>query len=429
MRVAVIGAGAAGISAARELTSHGLDVRVFEARDRIGGRAWTDTTLVNHPVELGAEFVHGERVPTWDWLREFDAGTTGAAHAYTSYFQLGGSLADRATARSTFGCEPMTATYRLARRWRAQDRGAASIEQTFELWPLISDQPLTDEIRRFLSNYIAELVASDSNEVGIPGPAPAPAGYQPETLTNFRILAGYSALMAQAAAGLEIQLGAAITRVRREDSSVELTLANGQTERFDAAIVTLPLGVLADGVVEFNPPLSTEKRDAIRRINRGHISKVVLVFDQVLWPEDLCFLWSTERTQLWWRPGQGQANEAPVLTAFFGGSAAGALEGAPEEEAVALATDELGNILGQSLTKHRLRGCYIAWGAEPHTRMGYSSLPPGGEGLRELLAAPEGLLFFAGEATSVHSAATVHGAIESGRRAARELLSARSEGS
>src|SRR5438132_723663 len=68
-RIIVVGAGAAGLAAARRLHDAGHDVTVLEARDRLGGRTWTDYDLAGHPVELGAEFVHGEHVVTWDLLR------------------------------------------------------------------------------------------------------------------------------------------------------------------------------------------------------------------------------------------------------------------------------------------------------------------------------------------------------------------------
>jgi monoamine oxidase len=247
---------------------------------------------------------------------------------------------------------------------------------------------------------------------------------EPERLINFRILGGYTSLMTRAAAGLEIKLNTVVSRVRWDDRGAEVT-ANGRAARFDAVVVALPLGVLAHGDVEFDPALPAAKLDAIRRINAGHISKIVLVCDRVYWPKELCFLWTTGTAQVWWRPGQGQPNEAPALTAFFGGSAAAGLEGATEAEAIEVATRELGDALGCSLAGHVVGGRYIAWGAEPFTRMGYSSLPPGGEGLREALAAPEPPLFFAGEATNALNPATVHGAIESGRRAAAEVLGGR----
>ncbi len=74
-RIIVLGAGAAGLAAARKLHDEGLAVTVLEARDRVGGRAFTSYDIASHPVELGAEFVHGENVSTWQYLTRFGLGT------------------------------------------------------------------------------------------------------------------------------------------------------------------------------------------------------------------------------------------------------------------------------------------------------------------------------------------------------------------
>ena len=139
------------------------------------------------------------------------------------------------------------------------------------------------------------------------------------------------------------------------------------------------IGVLATGGLEFVPSLPEEKTRAIQTINRGHITKILLRLDEVYWPPTMTFLATPLSTQLWWRPGQGQANETPVLTAFFGGADAANLEGASDEEAADIATTQLGDILGRSMHGHVLKSRHLAWGSEQFTRMGYSSLPPGGK--------------------------------------------------
>lgn len=417
-RHAVIGAGAAGLSAARTLRATGHDVMVFEARDRPGGRAFTDYSMAPHGVELGAEFLHGERISTWDWVREFDAPTTGDAHNYRMWFHLAGRLIDTPAARQQVGTDPLVALERLRSRWQESGRPETSLDAVFELWPELSSEPLTDEVRKLIENYIAELAASDITKLGTHR---ADGGRPDRGLEHWRLLDGYTRLMQQAAGGLDMRYEAPVSRIRWDDRSVEVT-ANGAPERFDTAVVALPLGVLKAGVVEFDPPLPAEKLDAIERINAGHISKIVLKFDKVYWPADYTFLWSPLDIQLWWRPGQGQAEEAPIITGLFGGSAAAALEGASTAEATDQAVRELSDVLGTQLAGKLVDSRYIAWGAEEHTRMGYSSLPPGGNGLREALAAPVGPLHFAGEAASATHPATVDGAIDSGRQAAGEIL-------
>lgn len=419
-RIAVIGGGAAGISAGRTLAAAGRDVVLLEARGHLGGRARSDVSFAAHPVELGAEFVHGERVATWEWIREFAAPTTGAAHGYEMWFHLDGRLVDRGTASAEFGTDPLLAIGRLTERWFEEGRAEASLDHVLALWPELSSEPLTPERRRLIANYMAELAASDLEELGM-GPATVRASEVPETLRHFRLTEGYSALISRAAAGLPAMLNTPVERVRWDERSAEVS-TGGTVRRFDRVIVTLPLGVLKRQDILIFPELPAAKVDAIDRLNTGHISKVILRLDRAYWPPEMTFLWTPRSTQLWWRPGQGQPNEEPLVTAFFGGRDAEALESARTEEVVEEASRQLGEILGQSLAGRVRDARYIAWGVEPYTWMGYSSRPSGGHGLREALATPCGALYFAGEATSIDHPATVHGAIESGMRAAREVL-------
>jgi len=423
MRVGIIGAGAAGIAAARATSAAGHDAVVFEARDRVGGRTLTDHTLAAHPVELGAEFIHGELVATWDWVREFDAPTNGDAHSYKAWNHFRGELVPASRVAEVLGSELSPGLAELTRAWNEADRPDAPMTEVLATWPDHFGRVLADEDLALAANVAAQGTSADLEQLGAHRIREANHG-DSGTLRHWRLPEGYSALVARAAAGLDIRFATPVTRARWSQDGASLATPAGE-ERVDAVIVTVPLGVLQREVVEFDPPLPAAKRDAIVRLNAGHISKVILKFDRVYWPPELTFLWTPLDTQLWWRPGQGQPNEEPLLTAFFGGADAARLEDATREEAIAEAARQLGDMLGQSLDGHVLDGRYLAWGAEQYTRMGYSSVPPGGLGLRTALAQSVGALHFAGEATNPAHPATVHGAIESGRRAASELGSAR----
>src|SRR5262245_57481654 len=216
-RVAVIGAGAAGISAGRSLVAAGHDAILYEARDRVGGRVHTDTGFASHPVELGAEFVHGERVATWGWIRQLGARTTGAAHAYEMWFHLHGRLLDRPAACADFGTDPLTALGELMQRWVEEERPEAPLDRVLDLWPQISRKPLTEEHRALIAKYIAELAASDLEDLST-GRAATPSDRPPETRRHFRLLDGYAALLRQAAAGLDVKADTPVTRVRWEEA-------------------------------------------------------------------------------------------------------------------------------------------------------------------------------------------------------------------
>jgi monoamine oxidase len=267
---------------------------------------------------------------------------------------------------------------------------------------------------------VAQGTSADPEELGVKAGALATYDGDGER-RHFRLLAGYSDLMRRAAGGLDIRLSMAVSRVEWSKDGVRVE-AGRQTFEGQVAVVTLPLGVLASGEVAFAPDLPPEKAAAIARINPGAIGKVVLKFDEVVWPPDLTFLWTSRDTQLWWRPGQGQPNEDAVITAFFGGRDARVMGALSGDDAAASAVADLEAITGKRLSGRLLNYRVLVWNNEPYTRMGYSSLPPGGRDLRAALAAPAGVLFFAGEATNAVRPATVHGAIESGIRAADEAV-------
>ena len=417
--VIVIGAGAAGIAAARRLTEAGLDVVILEARNRVGGRAYTDETFAAHPVELGAEFIHGQNVATWEWVRAHGVATTGEAHRYQQWFHWGGQLLDSEAFYLLAG--DLHRMQQRLRHSRAREGGEdVSAAVLFDGWEGATGTPLSAEGRRLVDNMVAQGTAAEGEELGVL--ASGEATYEGDgDRRHFRLLAGYSDLMRRAAAGLEVRLSTAVSRVEWSEGAVQVATPGGTLEAA-TAVITLPLGVLQSGDVTFLPELPRGKQDAIARINPGAIGKVVLKFDSCVWPPDLTFLWTPRDSQLWWRPGQGQEAEEPVLTAFFGGDDARAMAARTVADAAMYAMEDLEAITGKKLASRLVDYRVLAWNNEPYTQMGYSSLPPGGRGLRAALAATSHPLYFAGEATSTTRPATVHGAIESGIRAAGEIL-------
>lgn len=193
---------------------------------------------------------------------------------------------------------------------------------------------------------------------------------------------------------------------------------------FDArrCVIALPVAILQQAEGMWTPRLPPEKRAAIRNIGAGVNAKIVLRFDEAFWPEDLTLLLSGEDTQLWWRPGRLREDEAPVITAFFGGSAVGRFR-ALGDDAPLSALRDLERFFGKKLESRLRDARFIDWGADQYARMSYSYLPPGGAGQRAALAWPvDDVLFFAGEASHPVRPCTVHGAIETGHRAAAEIL-------
>lgn len=405
-RVIVVGAGVAGLAAARRLQMAGAQVLVLEARDRPGGRVHTDHTLASHPVELGAEFIHGDRVITWDLLRA--AGIRDTLPAFQDDRLLGVFTGGRLLRYpQTFDLDGWELIERLENASRRPPRDLSLAD-----W-------LGGDIPAWVNHSVAPDQGADLDQLGLMGYLDAT--YDGDGDGDFRIAGGYRQLVEWLADGLDIRLNSPVERIAYTADRVTLT-ANGETFRADAAIITLPLGVLKAGAVTFDPPLPDARRDAIERLGAGMVNKIVLRFDAPFWDASLEALNTELQTQLWWRPGWGRADEAPILTALIGGRSGANLSQMTDDDALQIALADLSRMFRRDdLAARLVAGRFVNWGADPYSRIGYSYVPVGASGLRATLAQPVGRsLYFAGEATHVTHPATVHGAIMSGWRAADE---------
>ncbi|MEM6426057.1 MAG: NAD(P)/FAD-dependent oxidoreductase, partial [Cyanobacteria bacterium P01_D01_bin.128] len=188
-------------------------------------------------------------------------------------------------------------------------------------------------------------------------------------------------------------------------------------------VITVPLALLQANAVAFDPPLPETKVRAVHGLGVGHITKLILKFDQPFWADELESCLTTLDTQLWWRPGWRRHREAPVLTAFTGANGADKLGALGQEGAIQAGVQNLEQMFERPLADRVVDARFVDWQSDPYAQMAYSYVPVGGAGVRSQLAQPvEQVLFFAGEATHPTRAATVHGALESGIRAAQEIL-------
>ncbi len=244
---------------------------------------------------------------------------------------------------------------------------------------------------------------------------------------DYRILDGYDCLIDSLAEGLDIRLNTVVESLDWHEDRVRVGTSGAMFHEASHAIITLPLGVLQAGTVRFNPPLPAEKQAAIERLLMGPALKLVYRFDDPILPEHIGAVYSAHNPPMWWSPSLGRDEAgAYVWTAFTTGDWTRELLVLGEDGALQHGLEVLRTELGRpGLKPAAMR--WMNWVDEPYTRGGYSVTPPGGIGLREVLAAPlAGRLFWAGEAVASEAwAATVHGAYASGRRAAAELLQTR----
>jgi len=416
--VIVIGAGAAGLTVARDVSRAGLRVLVLEARDRPGGRIWSHHTP-DGPIELGAEFVHGAVEEILGVARE-------------------SRLPLRELARTAERDEPRGSKPRheaFAAIDTLLEHATDGEDESFQ--HLVDRVDLDAHTKQRALMLVEGYHAADPTKLGVQSLLDnTAADERPGAERQFRWVEGYdglvAALGAQAdAARCTVQLQAVVTAVTWKPGHVVVRLATGEESTAPRVVVTVPLGVLKAGDIEFTPRLSA-KDSALRRLEMGATARVSLLLQEDPWPGRDAF--SAEGSlftgrppfPIWWI---SQPAPRPVVTGWGGRRGALVLASLSEAERLGAAVGELAAALDvePGRLKESVAGAYHHdWLGDPFARGAYSYAGVGGRRAGAELGAPiEGTLFFAGEATQSDGRnATVHGAIASGERAAREVLAA-----
>lgn len=382
----------------------------------------TDTSLAAFPVEMGAEFIHGQNALTWRYIKEFNLATLPAENNSTSYHLfLDGMLHDYDTwmaANTGSTKDPEVRIENAAADWVYEEEREISLAELIRVSPSLAvfRQP---NVLRLIDNQYGEEVAANLDQLSVYGIAEAT--YPGDGRQDYRVKKGYSELFRCMAEGINVQLNTEVACISWGGADVTVVTKDGRAFSGEAVVITLPIAVLQAEVVQFDPPLPAWKLEAINAIGAGHVTKIALTFSEFFWPETLGELFSDRTYQVWWQPGVGRRPSTPVLMANTGGRNGQFLESLTERDSVALAMEELAGMFGSGVHKLLTNAKVKAWGNDPFARMGYSYLPPDTDGYRSEVAEPVGGLYFAGEATNTIRPASIHGAIESGLRAAAEV--------
>lgn len=421
--VVVIGAGLAGLSAARHLQSRGHKVVVLEARQQAGGRIRTSLEWPGMAMDLGASWIHGVRGNPLTAL----ADAAGAKRVSTSY--------DRSV-MITSGQERGDADYWYRRSERlvgeARQR-AERLERDISLAEAIAALPrwqgLAREERRFISHCL-----TGSAELEYGGSLSELSAWYFDEAKEFGgadqlFPNGFGELIDHLARGLDVRFGERVVSLSPIAGGVEITTASGGRLRAAHAVVTLPLGVLQEGDTSFGEPLSPARSRAIETIGMGLLNKCWLRFERPVWPDDVDWLEYVDLQAPAGEAGFSQwvsmtrAAGLPVLLAFNGATRGRELEKLPDGEMAALAHEALRDMFGNRFPAPSAIQV-TRWSREEMARGSYSFNSVGTTPqMREDLFGAEwgGRLVFAGEAASRDHFGTAHGAYLSGERAAKLL--------
>jgi monoamine oxidase len=442
--VVVIGAGAAGLTAAATLGQAGLSVMVLEARDRIGGRILTvRDSKCDAPVELGAEFIHGRPLETWDLLKRYKIRSREAKG--DNWCVRNGELTT---------CDFFSEVDEILKKMndRAPDQSFAEFLDS--CCGGLQENPRLKEAKEWATRYVSGFNAADPAEVGVHWLV---KGMRAEEEIDgeraFRTEHGYSDLVGIFQkqvddAGVTIQKSTVVRSIHWRSTRVEIKARGPKGEETFTTlrvVTTVPLGVLQaggeeNGAISFDPALPLEKRNAIGKIRMGKVIRVTLRFRERFWENlpkqrkkrsksmsNMSFLFSDDDWfPTWWTMAP---QKLPFLTGWAPFRCAERLSGHDETYVAEHSLKALHRITRLSLSELRdlFEHAYTHdWQNDPFSRGAYSYGIAGGDGADEALAEPVAdRLFFAGEATETggHNG-TVHGAIASGKRAAAKIIKA-----
>lgn len=401
--VVIVGAGAAGIAAGRALRDAGVPFAILEARERVGGRAWTVTDRGPFALDLGCGWLHSADV-----------------NPMVPIAETLGLTVDRA--RPPWGSQAGD------RGFPPADQAAfhATLEAYFEAMAAYRE----DEPDRPGTTLVApgapfaalvDAVSTYINGVDLDQLSVRDVSRYRDTDTNWRVLEGYGTVFARLADDLPVVTRCPVTTIDHAGRRIRVETPRG-TLTADAAIVTVPSSLIADGSLAFRPSLP-DRQAAAAGVALGIADKVYFAIDR---PE------AFESGHLFGRTDRAATGSyhlrplgKPVIEAYFGGRHAADLEAAGPEAMVAAALEELVGLFGGAVRARLTPVATTAWARDPFAKGSYSAARPGHADDRRVLAAPvDDRLFFAGEATSAHDFSTAHGAWKTGREAGAAAIAA-----
>lgn len=416
--VIVVGAGMAGITAARELTRSGLSVQILEARDRIGGRIMTVDDFCDGLVEGGAEFVHGRKAATMKEVEAAGLKLRGSPQMRRTAFNMGGKtrwLPISCLHPGGWACAGM------------RGKIARSEPPDLSAREFMDKHGYKGRARQLTEMTLLQHLPGSVDDVGVLGWVDDGV-MDLQNRYNHRIVTGYSSLPRSMAKGLDIRLNCIIDTVQWAADNVTVITREGEALKARVVISTLPVGVLKSNAVRFEPTLPESKQWALSHLDMGPITKILMHFKQQFWPRWMeMAAAATGPVNLYWTVFRNMKDRPAALTGYCIGPRSTALSTNSDDRATEIVMDDLKRMYPRANPHQALADIrFVKWGEDPFAGGGYTYVRSGGRGAREKLRAMDtGSLFWAGSGTESQPVSElVETAYLSGLRVAGEVRAA-----
>jgi monoamine oxidase len=403
--VAIVGAGAAGLTAARTLIAAGKSVVILEAMNRIGGRAFTESEILGVPFDWGCAWIHSaDRNPFFPLAKQWGLDLAAHDDSVDRVYYGSRRFADKEMKRvKQIYNEIISANEEAA---RARDGAISSV------------RPIRTPEEQVAATYIGPMdMAVDLDELAI-----RDYDDQAELEPNYLVREGLGSVVRRFGDGLPISLETPVRRIRYGGPGVVLETGKGEISA-RACAVTVSTGVLRAGSIAFDPVLPDWKETAIADVPMGMLAKIPLVLDGErfgLKPFEDILCEQQSNQDIYFLAFPFDFN---LMIGFVGGDFGWEMSAAGRDVAVDFATGALKRMFGNDAVKHVVKGELSRWASNPFVRGAYSAARPGRTAARRELARPvANRLFFAGEALAGEFAQTVGGASLSGQHTAKEVL-------